>query len=128
MESKHPVGHVRFADLLASRISAVVKKRQGESLTPELMRSMREDIRATIGGIFAKSSRSLDERTVVWLTNQYFKGLQINQNISMNDLVVMNEYNLSQLPYTDIQLLRNLFDQTSLADELNEEYKRRSAS
>lgn len=127
--------HIRFSELLELHVNNVIKKKfqplagkQGIDLTPDVMREVRDVVRATVGGIFAKSSHKINDDAVIWLSNKFFMALQINGEQTMADLVVVNENKLSTLPYHDVELLRNLFNETGLAEELEEEYRTRSQS
>ena len=120
----------RFVELLNRHVvDTVQRKFEHQQLTPATMREIRSTIRAVIDGVFTKSDKyKLTETGRAWLTNQYFKRLHVNASQTMNDLIVINEYKLTELSYSDIALLRDLYDQTDLADELNAEYRSRSAS
>jgi hypothetical protein len=124
-----PDNVLRFAQLIELHINKVIKSRfTMEALTPALMREIRDEIRKQIDTVFQKSSHKLTDHARSWLTDQFFKRIQVNGDQLMSDLVVINEYRLDQLTYEDVQLMRNLFDETGLAGDLNEEYARRSAS
>ena len=126
MEGKN----VRFAQLLELHINNVVKKqfKTGQLLTPLLMKEIHLEVRRQIDVVFEKSTHKLTPEARSWLTDQFFKVIQINGNVTMGDQVILNEYKLSSLPYHDVELLRNLFNETDLAGVLNEEYQRRSQS
>lgn len=125
MEEKH----IRFSELLEVHLrNTIQKKFMHEPINPVLLRSMRDTIQESIADVFAKSNHTLDERSINWLAHRYFAAVKINSDQSVGDMVVINEYKLSELPYHDIMLMRNLFDSTILATELNEEYAARSQS
>lgn len=126
---------IRFSELLELHVNNVISRKftrkdpkDQVELTPDLMREIRDAILEAIGNVFAKSNHKLTPEAVSWLSNKFFKAVQINSNQTMSDLVVINEYKLSQLPYHDVELLRNLFNETALEEELEEEYRRRSQS
>lgn len=119
---------IRFHQLLEIQLNNQLKKFLHEQLTPALMRSIREEIRSTIDGVFSKSRFRLSANATTWLTDQYFKGIRLNDDQLMSDQVVINEYKLSELEFNDIQLLRNLFNETLMGPELDAEMKRRSVS
>jgi hypothetical protein len=119
---------IRFYQLLELQLNNQLKKFLFDQLTPNLMREIRESIRSTINDVFSKSRHGLSSNAVTWLTDQYFKGIRLNDDQLMNDQVVINEYKLSELEFNDIQLLRNLFLETSMGPELDAELRRRNAS
>ncbi len=121
---------LRFVEFLNRYIvDTIQRKFEQQQLNPATMREIRSTIRTVIDGVFTKSDNyKLTETARAWLTNQYFRRLQVNDNQTMDDLIVINEYKLAQLSYSDIALLRDLYDQTDLADELNAEHRSRNAS
>ena len=120
----------RFVELLNQHVvDTVQRKFERQQLNPATMREIRFTIRTVIDGVFTKSDKyKLTETARAWLTNQYFRRLQVNDSQTMDDLIVINEYKLAQLSYSDIALLRDLYDQTDLAAELDAEHRSRSAS
>ena len=119
----------RFAQLLTQHIeNTVSRKFVHVQLTNAVMHDIRQTIRTIIDNIFERSSHKLSETGRAWLANLFFKRIKVNDGERMNDLIVINEYNLSQLTYHDVELLSGLFDQTDLAAELGDEYRTRRAS
>lgn len=122
---------IRFAELLELHINNSIKSKfttAPDGLTPAMMKEVRNEIRHRIDSVFTKSKHKLTDKASSWLTDQFFKRVRVNDEQVMSDLVVMNEYKLSQLSYDDVQLLKNLFNRTQFAEELEEEYRRRSTS
>lgn len=120
---------IRFAELLRLHINNKVNKKFiSKDLTPDLLREIRDCVRETVSDIFKQSSHKLSVESMNWLSNQYFKSFRVNNDQLMSDLVVINEYKLADLPYHDIELMRNLFNETAQFGELDEEYRRRSVS
>lgn len=119
---------IRFHQLLEIKLNAALKPFVYKALTPPTLKQIRETLRAQIDGIFSKSRFKLSDRATTWLTDQYFKAIQINDDQQMTDMVVLNEYKLSELDFNDIQLLRNLFLETKMGPDLDAELRRRSAS
>lgn len=125
-----PIKHknVRFSILLEASLQTLLEKFLREALTPALMRQIRDAIKNQIVSTFSKSNQKLSSEAVTWLTDQYFKAIKVNDEKSMSDLVVINEYKLSELDFNDIQLFRNLFLDTTMGPELDAELRRRSRS
>lgn len=122
-------GQVGFAGLLTQHIEDRLQRRHGnEKLSPQTMRAIRATIRETIDGIFSKSNHKLSDVATTWLTDQYFKRVVVGGDRAMNDMVVINEYKLSDLTYDDVALLGGLFARTDLAVELLDELRTRRAS
>lgn len=128
MEGKH----VRFTQLLETHLNKVIKKEfDNRDLDPVTLRSIRERLKEQIGGIFGKmNSHKISEHVVMWLTDQYFKAIKVDDDYDMSEMVFINEYKLADLPYHDIELLRNLYSSSTApwAEELEVEYRGRSQS
>lgn len=121
--------HVRFYELLDIHLANVLKSKfVNRSIDHLMLQEMYAVIRDTIESVFAKSNHKLTPEALRWLSMQYFKTVKLNDESTVRDLIVTNEYKLSELPYHDIQLMRNLFLETKLGSELDSEYQRRSAS
>jgi glutamyl/glutaminyl-tRNA synthetase len=122
--------HVRFAELLTLHLSNKIKKAfpHGTSLNDVKLREIRDCIRDTVREVFNKSSYTLAPESINWIANQYFKSIRINNEQTVNDIIIINEYKLADLPYHDIQLMRSLFNETQMFHELEAEYCRRNAS
>ncbi len=118
---------VRFYALLEERLNKSISKFCNEALTPALMRQIREEIKCQITSLFEASSRKLSPNAQTWLTDQYFKTIKVNDDQTMTDLVVINEYTLSELEFDDIRLLHTLFLETKMGPGLVEELKRRNS-
>jgi len=120
---------IRFSQLLTQHVNNIVQKTfLHEQLTPAVLRAIRDRIHETISAVFERSTHKLSPMSRMWLTNQYFKRIQINGEQSMNDMIVINDHKLEQLPFEDVHLLKNLFDQTELNAELDAEYRKRTLS
>lgn len=119
--------NIRFHELLDSHLMNVLKpKFLNETLTPKVLREIHSLIRSTIEGIFMKSSQVISGEALSWLTDQYFKNIKVNDTQHVSDLVVLNEYVLDELKYTDIQLLCNLFSDHRIGHDLEIELRKRS--
>lgn len=119
--------YIRFVELLEGYLVKVLQKKFGKvTLTNEMLREMRDEIRTRVDGVFDKSSFKLTPEARGWVSNQFFKTIKVSEDQIINDVVVINEYKLSAMPYSDIELLKNLFNETIMGQELLEEYKLRS--
>ncbi len=123
------VNQIRFHQLLEIQINNIIKSKfTGSALTPLVMREIREAIKTQLVDVFSKSKFGLSPGALIWLCDQYFKAIKINDTQMMSDTVVINEYKLSELEFNDIKLMRNLFLETRLGSELDKEFQRRSQS
>lgn len=119
----------RFAELLERHVQHTVQRKfEHEKLDHLTMRKIRQTIREIIAGVFHRSTHKLTETAQAWLTDQIFKRLQVGPDVCMADLIITNEHKLSQLETSDLRLMRELFDRTELAGELDAELSVRSAT
>jgi|SRR5581483_2318837 len=130
-------GHIRFAELLELHITNQINKKfVNATADNKTLHEMRDVVKDQVFTVFGKSSHKVTEAGLNWLVNQIFKNLQLSSKdadgkttkTAVYELVIFNEYNLADLPYSDIQLLRNLFSQAPYGQQLEEEYKSRSAA
>lgn len=116
----------RFAELLAQYIQDTVQNKFGQSpVDPATMRQIRQVVNEKVTSIFQRSSYKLSDVGLSWLTNQLFKRIRIGPDVAMADLIVINEHKLCELTTSDVQLLRDLCDQTDMLAELDAELKLR---
>lgn len=122
------VNRPRFSDLLAMHISNTIKKRfMNEQLNENTIKSIRNCIQDVVHGIFRKSTYNLSDDALNWISNQYLKSVNLNGS-SINDLVLINDYDLSDMTHYDITLMRKLFNETNMSEQLDKEYLRRFSS
>ena len=129
MEGKH----IRFTQLLESHLnSAIQKEFNGRSeLTTDMLREVRDSLKEKITQVFTRSEKhKLASESIGWLTNQYFKSIKVSDDVHVSDLVVINDYDLASFPLHDIEMLHNLYSDSSApwASEIHEEYKKRMTS
>jgi hypothetical protein len=118
---------IRFSKLLELHLDNVVKKRfTDRQLTSELLHEVQHALREQLVNVFTKSKHQLATESVQWLADQYFKVIRVNGDKQVAELVILNEHSLASLPYHDVTLLRNLFNETKLGPLLEAEYQRRS--
>jgi hypothetical protein len=124
--------NIKFYQLLEITLNDVLQKTIKSSEQKEinhiLMREIRVGINESISSVFSKSKYKLSQEAIMWLSDQYFKRIKISKDQTMSDQVVINEYTLSELTFDDIQLLRNLFIETQMGLELDNELRKRSLS
>lgn len=120
-------GRIRFHQLLELHLVSTIKKKfLGQALTPATLREVRDEVVSIVGGVFEKSHHRLSPEAISWVANQHFKRMRVNDQQSINDLVVINEHKLSELSFSELELLKNLFGETAIGPELTTEYQRRS--
>ena len=121
--------HIKFHQLFEAKLNTTLKQKfLNEQLTPASMRLIREEIRKQLVDVFSSSTHRLSPKAMIWLGDQYFKGVRLNGDQLVGDQVIINEYSLSELEYSDITLLRKLFGETTMGQTLDNEFLSRSLS
>lgn len=120
----------RFYELLETHLTVVLNQKfpNGTSVDDGVLRLMFDTIKSTITGLFDQSSHKLTAEALSWLSTQYFKGVRVNAEDRVSDLIVTNEHDLALMPYDDIKLMNDLFAEASVGEALVTEMKRRSLS
>ena len=127
MSKKKKQSQIKFYKLLEEHLNVVLKDFFFQPLTPAVLREIRNALRTKIENIFTKSKKHrLTAEAMTWLTDQYFKSIQISPDQLISDNVVINEYTLLELTFSDIQLLWDLFKETKMGPELECELQRRN--
>jgi hypothetical protein len=117
---------IRFSELLEKRLNDVISRKYCyEALTPAALKGIRDTIREVVISIFNKSSYNPSYEMMGWIANQYFRRIQINGSQSMDELVIINEFKLSEMSTFDISLLRSLFSGTTIGSDIELEVERR---
>lgn len=127
-----PDKNIKFYQLLEVSLNDIlhktIKSSEQKEINHVLMREIRVRINESISSVFLKSKYKLSQEAITWLSDQFFKRIKIGKDQTMGDQVVINEYALSELTFDDIQLLRNLFIETQMGLELDDELRKRSLS
>lgn len=120
MPGKQPI---RFYQLLEQHVVSTIKKKfLNEQLTPTTLKAVRDEIRLIVNNVFDQSAHKLSIEAQNWVANQLFCRMKVNDDQIVNDLVVINEYDLSKMSLEDIGLMRDLFNETVFAEELEKAY------
>jgi hypothetical protein len=115
---------VKFYRLLETYVKRLLDAYSGKDLTPDLMHSIRNTIHDRVASVFNQSKQNVSDKAVRWLTDQLFKSIKVD-DMHMADLVVINEYVLSELNDHDVQLLHDLFCETTFGFMLTDELRTR---
>lgn len=124
---------IRFSQLLELHITNQINKKfTNAAVDNDTLHQMHALVKEQVLGVFKKSSHTVTDAGLAWLSNEIFKHISLATTDGgkkhIGELVIFNEYKLADLPYSDIQLLRNLFNETAYGPELEDEYRSRSAA
>lgn len=73
-------------------------------------------------------SDRLDTTSLKWLSSKYFQSIKLNSECNVSDMIVSNDYQLSELPLLDIVFLVKFLADTRFAQDLEKELSRRTLS
>jgi hypothetical protein len=114
-----------FLDLVAKWLEASLKKFDLAQLTPEMMKEIRKTIYDGFKNIFQMSSNNVSDPALVWISDQFFKSIKVSDDQLLNDIVVINEYQLKEFSDSDITTLSTLFASAEFGDRIVAERLRR---
>lgn len=118
---------IRFHEILEMRLRSTMKKFVGKDLNPIVLRAVRNAMFDDVKRVITSSSIKLSEQALGWITNQYFKNTGLNgEEGTINELVIVNDYQLSSFSDHDVTVLDNLFNDTFFGDQLEVERSRRA--
>ena len=124
---------VRFATLLEKRINELLRSKftlDDLKLDKPTLDRVKATIQDCVNGIFSRSKSRLSPDAVGWLSNQIFKHIKIKvggEDTCLGEQVCFNDYDLKDLPLSDVELLRSLFNEVAFGTPLEEELQRRRA-
>lgn len=120
-------GQVRFWRLIDARVSAAIHGRFGdEPVTVRLIHDVHKVVRGVVDDVFDKSTKArLGNPARSWLTDQLYKSRVLSDGTRLGDHVFTNEYKLADMPYDEVRLLTDLFNETLVGPELQAELSRR---
>lgn len=121
---------IRFAQLLSQHVHKKIEKKilnKPIAVDETLLRSIRNLILETINDVFSKSTHKLSPTAISWLGNQYLRSIKLDGKL-VDDMIVINDHPLSAMDFADIQLMKNLFNETKFGPELISEYNKRCSS
>lgn len=125
-------GTIRFSKLLEHRIlSDISKKFTGRLMDQVALREIRDCIREHVYGVFEKSTLHLSRESLSWVANQFFRNVSIGTGGTtqkMHEMVVINDHPLEEMPLSDLQTLRSIFNETKMGPLLDEEFSKRGLS
>jgi len=119
---------MRFADQLEAYIvKSIQTSFVFEEYTTETLHRIKALITEKINNIFSRSKYQLSNDSITWLAGEFFRRLTINGEL-VEKLIIMNEIDMTTLPFSDIMLMKDLFNQTGFGPKLLDEYSRRTVS
>lgn len=121
--------NVRFSKLLENHLLGKVQQFTHRQFTKTLLHEIHLTVVNSLHEIFDKSvNYKLTKPSIDWLGMQYFNALKVSDDVHIRDLVLFNEIQLSELPFVDVRLMNDLFDETVIGPMLSAELKRRMTS
>lgn len=114
---------IKFSVCLQQTIQETLKKFTCREFTPSVLRMIYDAIKDDVKESLVTYDTKLSDDSITWITHQYFKVIKIDStdNQIINDLVVLHEIKLPELPYEDIRKLFWLFEKTNLRNVIKED-------
>lgn len=118
----------RFAEMIDIVLTKIIGAYVGwEGNARDFLQEVRHVIFERLNEIFARCNFRLSERSVRWLSDEYFKRVKLNGAQQVGELIILSdEVDVKTIPGSDLEIMTNLFDETDFADVLVKEKRRRS--
>lgn len=123
---------VRFTTLIEYVLNQAVQNYVEQSVSRDLMTTIRADIRGRLNEMFRKCNFSLSPESVNWLADEFFKCINFRTNEASETqtigtkMVLFDQPDIKKLPIGDIEIMSNLFGMTDFGDDLIAEHRRRA--
>lgn len=115
---------IRFHEILELKLKQTLGTFTNKQMSPIVLRQMRDALFDAVKKVFAASSARLSDRALGWITNQYFKAVQVREE-SIGDLIIVNDYDLGTFSDEEMDVLNKLFNVTFFGTLIEEELKKR---
>jgi hypothetical protein len=112
-----------FSDYIEEYLNYNLNSFVGSGLNRESLISIQRMIYDKLNEIFLKCNFSLEEKTVQFISDQYFKNINFNSNI-MTPIEIEN--NINKISNSDLDMIMKLFHDTDFASEIENEISRRA--
>lgn len=125
---------ITFSELLEIEVEHDLKEfaktNYARAMTKEVMAEIRETVRKSVSRCFLTMNYRLSENALTWVTDQYFKLVNVNSSATIGDVVFIHEWRLSELQTSDIMTLKHAFmgSQVVFTDEIEAESLKRVLS
>lgn len=120
---------VTFYDLLETQVLQLLSNYLHEEINYSNMHRLRSDISKIINNVYMNSNvKPISHSAVLWLTDELFKSIKINDTTQMGEVYLMNSYTTEDLDLYDIMTLKKHLANTKLESVLESELARRLAA
>lgn len=126
MAKKHD-DQALFVGMLEKYLNVTLHEKfviQKTSLNRETLKSIKHEIREVFLRLFKKSNFNLSEKTIDFITDEYFMGVNIN-GTPLHEMLIMNNTTADSVPEHDFDMVLSLFRDTTIGDKLEEVKRKR---
>jgi hypothetical protein len=116
-----------FASTFENVLSIKLSELYNKEVTVEYL----HEVRGLIANMFLEClnesvyASSISVNGAQWLVNEIFKNIQLASDTKINDLIVTNDVELSEIDVNSLTSLREMFEGTRVYDALEVEHQRR---
>jgi len=114
-----------FHDIFSDQLRLILGKYRDDRLNDSTCSLIYQDIYQQLLEVLKGSSLNVHQDTVNWLSQQYYDGIKINGNSSLNPNIFRKRPNLTDLPTKDLVVLLAMTQKTGFARDVAEELKKR---
>lgn len=117
----------KLAHVLHTKIDSAMTEFMGQSFVRETITQMKEIIQSLVIKTFNDGAETLGPKAVSWLTNQFLrnvKGKDEDGEFLLSEVVLFNDYELSELKHDDVVLLESTFRDEAFCKPLTEFLKK----
>jgi hypothetical protein len=114
-----------FHDIFSDQLRLILGKYRDDRLNDSTCSLIYQDIYQQLLEVLKGSSLNVHQDTVNWLSQQYYDGIKINGNSSLNPNIFTKRPNLTDLPTKDLVVLLAMTQKTGFARDVAEELKKR---
>jgi hypothetical protein len=91
----------------------------------QLLHDISKDINEIVETMLKEQSSQISDKAVRWLRNVLFVKVSISDGLSISDLVVVNNYDLSDLTDHDLFMFSSLLESSEFKNNITKEIKSR---
>lgn len=112
-----------FSDYIEEYLNYNLNSFVGSGFNRDNLLAIQKMIFNKLNEIFAKCNFSLEEKTVQFISDQYFKNINFNSNFTTP---IEIENNIATISNSDLDMIMKLFHDTDFAREIENEISRRA--
>lgn len=93
-------------------------KKHNNLFNRDTLEDFKRTVRDCFINILSRSEIRLSEKSVEWLSLEYFKHIEVNSK-KLGEMLIVSQCSPRELPDADVEILKSLFRDTDIGDVLN---------